>query len=127
MPVVQRKGEMADYYQAEEEIVAVVHGFENCTTSKEEFTHLSHLTVATLYLCNSSPGETFEKMRFGLLRFLDHHGVDRAKYDDRVTWAWIKEIHRIIEQMDDESSLLVITNAVLERLARYRVPLGGQR
>ena len=91
-----RRGEMAAYFQTDQEIVAVVAGFENCTTSKEGFTHLSHLTVAAYYLCNSNPDETFENMRFGLLRFLDHHGVDPAKYNDRVTWAWIKEIHRII-------------------------------
>ena len=118
---------MADHYASEQEIDAVVAGFENCTTSKDEFTHLSHLTVAAYYLCNSTPDETFEKMRFGLLRFLEHHGVDRAKYNDRVTWAWIKQIQSVIEQMDAESSLVAITNAVLERLGESRLALDDQR
>ena len=113
---------MGNRYQSEEEIVAVVSGFENCTTSKEGFTHLSHLTVATYYLCNSNPDETFEKMRFGLLRFLDNHGVGRAKYKDDVTWAWIRKIQSVIEQMDDDASLVAITNAVLERLGDFRIP-----
>ena len=68
---------MGIHYQTAQEIEAVVAGFENCTTANEQFTHLSHLTVAAYYLCTSTPDETFEKMRFGLLRFLDHHGVGR--------------------------------------------------
>ena len=112
---------MADYFKTDQEIEAVVSSFENCTTSKEGFTHLSHLTVATYYLCNSTPEEAFEKMRSGLLRFLEHHGVNIAKYSDRVTWAWIREIQRVIEQMETDCSQCVITNAVLERLAQHRI------
>ncbi|MGH9930697.1 MAG: hypothetical protein ACREA9_15925 [Pyrinomonadaceae bacterium] len=118
---------MADHYQTEQEIEAVVAGFENCTTSKDKFTHSSHLTVAAYYLCTSTPVETLEKMRFGLLRFLDHHRVGRAQYSDLVTWAWIKQIQNVIQQMDDESSLVAVTNAVLEQLGHYRLTLEGQR
>jgi hypothetical protein len=107
---------MADYYASEQEVEAVVSGFENCTTSKEEFTHLSHLTVGAYYLCNSTPDESFQKMRFGLLRFLDHHGVDSGKYSDCVTWAWIERIQSVIEQVDGDSSLAGIVNTVILRL-----------
>ena len=109
------------HYQTEQEIKAVVSGFENCTTGKEGFTHLSHLTVGTYYLCHSTPDECFEKMRLGLLRFLDHHGVDRIKYKNGVTWAWIRQIQSVIGQMDDDSSLVAIANAVLEHLGQYRM------
>jgi len=112
---------MADYFKTEQEIEAVVSGFENCTTSKEGFTHLSHLTVATCYLCNSTPEEAFEKMRSGLLRFLKHHGVNSAKYSDRVTWAWIRKTQSVMEQMETDCSLVVITNAVLEQLGPHRL------
>ena len=112
---------MRDHYQTAQEIEAVVAGFENCTTAKEKFTHMSHLTVATYYLCTSTPDETFAKMRFGLLRFLDHHGVGGAKYSDRVTWDWIKEIQSVIEQMDPSLSFLAVTNAVLARLGDSRI------
>ena len=112
---------MGEHYQSEQEIEAVVSRFETCTTSKEGFTHLSHLTVATCYLCNSTPEEAFEKMRSGLLRFLGYHGVNSAKYSDRVTWAWITKIQRVIEQMETDCSLVVITNAVLEQLGQHRI------
>ena len=114
---------MADHYQTVEEIAAVVAGFENCTTSKDDFSHASHLTVATFYLCDSTSEKAFEKMRFGLLRFLDHHGIGRGKYDDGVTRAWIEQIQRVIEQMDDRASLVAVTNAVLKQLKSYRLTL----
>jgi hypothetical protein len=112
---------MADLFKTEQEIEAVVSGFENCTTSKERFTHVSHLTVATYYLINSTPKEAFEKMRSSLLRFLKHHGVNSAKYSDRVTLAWIREIQRVIEQMETDCSLVSITNGVLEQLGQHRI------
>jgi hypothetical protein len=108
-------------YQSEQEIEAVVAGFEQCSTGKDEFTHLSHLTVAVYYLRNSTPDEAFQKMRSGLSRFLDHHGVGRAKYSEQLTLNWITLIQKVIEQLNPESSLVEITNVVLERLGDSRI------
>ena len=114
---------MGQHYQTAEEIEAVVSGFENCTTSKEEFTHLSHLTVATYYICNSTAEESFEKMRSGLLRFLKHHGVNTAKYSDRVTRAWLEQVHQVCELMNQEASLVVIVNKVIADLGTTRISI----
>ena len=113
---------MRDYYQNEQEIHAVVAGFEACTTGKEQFTHLSHLTVAVYYLRTSSPDQAFAKMRSGLFRFLDHHGAGRTKYNEQLTLSWLTLIQSVIEKMDPNLSLLAITNAVLERLGNSRIP-----
>ena len=114
---------MGQHYQTEQEIEAVVSGFESCTSSKEEFTHLSHLTVATYYLCNSTPEESFAKMRTGLLRFLNHHGVNPAKYSDHVTRAWIEQIRQICELTNQESSLVEMVNKVIADLGTARIPI----
>jgi|SRR6267142_4185149 len=114
---------MNNYYQNEQEIDAVIKGFEECTIGKNEFTHLCHLTVAVYYLRNSNPDQAFEKMRAGLLRFLDHHGVGRAKYKDQLTLAWITLTQSLLEQMGAGLSLLEVTNVVLERLGNYRIPI----
>jgi hypothetical protein len=114
---------MRNHYRNEQEIDAVVAGFEGCTTGKVEFTHLSHLTVAVYYLRNSSPDEAFEKMRSGLIRFLDHHGVGRVKYRDHLTRAWITLTQSVIEEVDPDLSLLAVTNIVLERLGDHRIPI----
>ena len=116
---------MEGHYQNEQEIDAVVVGFEQCTTGKDEFTHLSHLTVAVYYLRNSTPDQAFEKMRFSLFRFLDHDGVGRAKYDERLTLLWLTLIQSLSENMDPDLSLLAVTNSVLERLGDSRIPVAG--
>jgi hypothetical protein len=121
--LLHKKGAtMADYFKTEQEIETVVSGFENCTTSKEGFTHVSHLTVATYYLINSTPEESFEKMRSGLRRFLKHHGVNSAKYSDRVTWAWIEQIRQVC-RTNQESSLVETVNRVIARLGHSRMPI----
>jgi hypothetical protein len=114
---------MENYYKSEQEIHAVVAGFEKCTTGKDEFTHLNHLTVATYYLRHSTPDQAFQKMRAGLFRFLDHHGVGRAKYNEPLTLAWIARVQEVIEQMNPGSSLVEVTNMVLERLGDSRIPV----
>jgi hypothetical protein len=110
-----------DYYNDEHEIEAVVTGFERCTTAKDKFTHLSHLTVAVYYLRHSTPEEALQKMRSGLFRFLDFHGVDRAKYKEELTRKWIELVQSTLEEMDSDQSLLVVTNAVLERQGDSRL------
>ena len=115
---------MTEHYKTEQEIAAVVDGFENCTTSKEEFTHLSHLTVATYYLRNATPDEALEKMRSGLFRFLDHHAVGQGKYKEQLTRAWlnlVREVVELVEQANPEASLVEVTNMVLDRLGDSRI------
>ena len=117
---------MENYYKSEQEIQAVVAGFELCTTGKTDFTHLSHLTVAVYYLRNSTPDQAFQKMRSGLFRFLDHHAVGRAKYNEQLTLTWIGLVQKVIEQLSPESSLVEVTNVVLERLGDSRLPIEGE-
>ncbi len=110
-----------DYYKSAEEVEAVVQGFESCATAKEEFKHRSHLTVAVWYLSQSEQQQALSKMRVGLFRFLEYHGVGREKYNETLTIFWIKLVQSAINQLDDETSLVDTTNTILERLANPRV------
>jgi hypothetical protein len=112
---------MGNQYQTEEEINAVVLGFESCSTAKDKFTHREHLTVAVWYLHNSNEAQALQKMRSGLFRFLDHHGVGRGKYKETLTVSWIKLIQSTVAQMDTNLSLVEITNLVLEKLGDPRM------
>lgn len=103
------------YYESLEEIEAVVLGFESCATAKEEFKHRSHLTVAVWYLSRFTREEALQKMRDGLFRFLDHHGVGREKYHETLTVFWVKLVRSNI--CDRQAPLVEIMNMVLERLA----------
>ena len=112
---------MEPYYQSEQEIEAVVQGFESCTTGVDDFKHRRHLTVAVWYLRNSTPEQAFQEMCSGLLRFLDRHGVGRAKYDQRLTMKWIIVIQDAIKEMNPDLSLLEVTNMVIERFGDSRL------
>ena len=116
---------MNAYYKTEAEILAVVKGFEKCTTGKDDFSHISHLTVATYYLCRSNPSESFEKMRLALLRFLDYHSTDRTHYKEQLTRDWIALIRQVVEQMEPETTLVDVTNEVIQRFGEFRIPEPG--
>ena len=112
---------MGDYYQTENEIEAVVQGFESCATGKDGFSHHAHLTVAVWYLWNSTPEQALTKMREGLLRFLDHHKVGREVYDETLTAAWVKLLNDVIARSEPSLSLLEVTNISLERYSNSRI------
>lgn len=113
---------MNSLYRFESEIEAVVRGFELCQTPKDEFPHQSHLTVAVWYLRRLTFDQATERMRSGLYRFLDHHGIGRQKYHETLTIFWMKVISRFMKELDPELSLLEVTNNVLERLADSHLP-----
>jgi len=110
-----------DYYQNEAEIRDVVQGFESCTTAKEEFKHGSHLTVAAWYLSHLTHEEALNKIRDGLFKFLDHHGVGREKYNETLTIFWIMLVERAISALGEQTSVVQATNKVLEALSDPRV------
>jgi hypothetical protein len=118
---------MSGYYNSENEIHDIVRGFEECTTGKDSFSHRSHLTVGAIYLQTTTPAEAFEKMRDGLLRFLNHHQVGTSVYSDEITQRWLDEIRKVISEMNASASMLEITNAVIARLADKRLERFGAR
>lgn len=104
-------------YETDDQVRAVVKGFEQCTTDKAAFSHVSHLTVATFYLRELSPGDAFQQMREGLLRFLKHHGIPVEKYSDEITLEWLKLIQEVLE-LDPRAPLVTQVNTVIERLGQ---------
>ena len=110
-------------YESESEIEAIVRAFESCTTGRDEFNHQGHLVVAAWYLHKSTPEAAFDKMRTGLLRFLDHHKVGRAKYNETLTMFWIKVVQNVFQQVEPDVSFLDLTNTILGRLGNSRLVL----
>jgi GNAT superfamily N-acetyltransferase len=103
-------------YQTEAEIESVVQGLESCTTGKDDFPHRKHLVVAVWYLRHSTVEAAFAKMRASLLRFLEHHGLDRGIYKEELTRAWIDLVQTELDQLDPTVPLVTATNTIIERL-----------
>lgn len=104
-------------YSSELEIENVVRGFETCETDKSAFKHREHLTVAVVYLQTLDTKAAVERMRTGLLRFIDHHGVPREKYSEEITVCWIELIRKTLMELTPNASLVDQCNYVINSLA----------
>lgn len=104
-------------YRSEDEIERVVHGFESCETDKSAFKHREHLTVGVWYLQTLDAKDAVDRMRTGLLRFVDHHGVPREKYSEEVTVYWIDLIEKKLLELAPNASLVDQCNYVINSLA----------
>jgi hypothetical protein len=102
-----------DQYQSEREIESVVRGFESCETGKDQFKHRHHLVVAVWYLQTLSREAAIERMRASLLRFLDHHGIDKGKYSETITVFWIDRIADKLNELGPDVSLVDRCNTIL--------------
>lgn len=100
-------------YDSEEKIERLVRDFESCAIKAADFHHREHLIVTVWYLQTLSRAEVVEKMRSGLLRFLDHHGVDRKKYSEEVTVFWVDALASHLEGMGSETLLVEKVNQIL--------------
>jgi len=103
-------------YTTEAAILEVVAGFELCTTSKDGFPHSSHLVVAVWYLHQTDLFGATELMRNGLKRFLKHHEIDEAKYNETITSFWLRLVDQVLRELPQKRSIWQSTNAVLEAL-----------
>jgi hypothetical protein len=104
-------------YQTEEEILAVVRGFESCETDKAAFKHQDHLTVAVCYLQDLDIADATNKLRTALLRFIDLHGVDRKKYNETITVFWLELVAGVLATVEHNSTLVSKCNLVVESLS----------
>lgn len=104
-------------YSSEDEIERIVRGFETCETDKFAFKHRDHLTVAVWYLQTLDTVAAVERMRTGLLRFIDHHDVPREKYSEEITVYWIELIGKKLAELTPDASLVNKCNYVISSLA----------
>ena len=100
-------------YQTDAEIENVVRSFEACETDKDAFKHRDHLTVAIWYLETLGREAALERMRSSLMRFLDHHGVNRKKYSEPVTVFWIDKVAAKLKELGPEVSLVEKCNTIV--------------
>ena len=100
-------------YQSEAEIENVVRGFETCETGADDFRHSDHLVVALWYLHTMNRDAALDRMRAGLFRFLEHHGVDKGKYSETVTVFWIDKIAEKLKELGPDASLVQKCNVIL--------------
>ena len=112
-------------YKREDEVAETVRRFESCEFTGSEFTHGAHLAVALSYISSLTEEEAMERMRAGLFRFLDHHGVDPKKYNETITLFWIRLVRGFLQSAKSDRTLsdlareLVLTHGDAKIIFRY--------
>ena len=105
------------YYKSEHEIETLVRDFESCKIDKTEFRHPQHLTVAAWYVQTMGREAALDRMRAGLFRFLDHHGVDRKKYNETITVYWIDLVADKINELGEGLCFVEKCNEVVKSMS----------
>lgn len=85
-------------YHCTADDIAFREAFEGCTFPPDDFGHRAHVRLAYIYLTQGDVESAVERMRAALFGFLDHHGVDRAKYHETMTRAWIMAVRHFMER-----------------------------
>jgi len=85
--------------------------FESCELDPAAFDHRAHLRLAYACLAGGGTDDAHARVRRGLLRFLDAHGIDPAKYHETLTRAWILAVRHFMARTDGAQS----ADAFLER------------
>lgn len=73
-------------------------GFEAGRVGPEAFDHRAHVRLAYAYLVESEVEAAVERMRAGLLGFLQQHGIPVSKYHETLTRAWILAVRHFMER-----------------------------
>ncbi len=105
------------YCKTNTDIENVVRAFETCETGKDDFKHPDHLAVAVWYLETMEREAALDRMRSSLMRFLDHHEVDRKQYNETITVFWIEMVARQLNGMGPEIALVDKCNDVVETMS----------
>jgi hypothetical protein len=107
---------MKKAYETKFDIEKVVSDFETCRTRKDDFHHAHHLVVAVVYLESFSLEAAVKKLRESLHRFLDHHSIDKKKYNETLTVFWLEMVALELRRLPAGSTLVHKCNSVIEAL-----------
>ena len=109
-----------ELYVNDEEVLEVVRRFESCEFAPDEFRHRLHLAVALVYLLDTPYPAALERVRLGLKRFIEHHGLSGV-YHETLTVFWTRRVLAFVERADRARGLAALANELCETCADPRL------
>lgn len=100
----------ATTYRRAGEIFDLLRGFETCALPRERWTHAAHLTVALWHLLQYDWPEAVERVRHGIRRYNEAHGVAVTRergYHETLTLFWLRHVRAFLERDYNEARPLV--------------------
>ena len=113
-------------YRTAEEIFSLVRRFDDCTLPRAEWTHAAHLTVALWYLLELDWPEATERVRSGIKRYNEAHGIVETPtggYHETLTVFWLRFVRSFLEAERNEARALTSLANELVATADSQLPL----
>jgi hypothetical protein len=77
--------------------------FEACELPPP-FGHREHVRLAYVYLTELDVDTAHQATERALTRYLEHHGIDPAKYHETLTQAWLLAVRHFMEICSESNS-----------------------
>lgn len=92
--------------------------FEACAIPPSDFTHKAHVRLAYVYLVESGVELAVQRMRDGLLRFIEHHDIPPDKFHETMTRAWVLAVRHFMSRSSSTSFADFIVEPDLDPIPR---------
>jgi hypothetical protein len=105
------------FLRSDETLAAFVSEWEICRLPASEWTHAAHIAAASYYAWTSGSGETYRKMRDGVLNFNASVGgknTDTSGYHESLTRFWSFSLWRFVNARDFSTRIDAVRAAVAE-------------
>ena len=110
-----------ELYRSAGEVEEVVRGFESCELPPADFNHREHLLVALCYLLREGEAQALARLRAGIGRYVEAHGINPSLYHETITVFWLKRVRSFIEHAGASRGLAELTNALAEECRSSRL------
>ncbi len=114
-----------DEFKSFDEIQTLVNRFEDASLPRTQWTHRAHLTMACWYLICHPESEAVRRIREGIKRYNDSHGIVTSKdggYHETITLFWIRMVHGYLAKTTLECPIVHLVNEMIARYSNKRLP-----
>ena len=104
-------------YETEEEILSVVTAFETATLPHEQWRHAEHLIMAMHYALHTDFDVALNKMRSGILKLNDSHGVVTTNdhgFHETLTVIWTRAVFDYVKA-NPNKDLVKLANEIIKK------------
>ena len=111
------------HFDSEQALQSFVASFESGTFPKSEWTHASHLAMASYYLWRFPLREATTRIRNGIRHYnVSQGGVNTAEsgYHETLTIYWIQRIAEYLAEMPEGTNFLKAVHGLVERYRARR-------
>ena len=99
-------------YRSDAEVSEVVRRFESCELPPADFNHREHLLIALCYLTRMDDAESLNRVRAGIARYVEAHGINPRLYHETITVFWLRRVRAFLARADAARGLAALTNAL---------------